>query len=108
MLVDIGASGGVPELWKPISAYCHCLAFDADKRDVGILETQDSGFRSLKVVPRVVTAGDETTLPFFLTESPHCSSSLTPQSDRLRSYSFASAFNVVKKLTCRLFLSPPR
>jgi hypothetical protein len=94
VLVDVGAAGGTHEDWAPIAKYSVCLAFDADERELGQVDTEDAGFRRLLIHRAVVTASGQKAVPFFLTRSPYCSSTLKPCSDKLSDYAFARLFDV--------------
>ena len=55
VLFDVGASGHVHAKWRPIARYCVCVAFDADRREMGYLSKTDGGFRTLHVCPAIVS-----------------------------------------------------
>jgi hypothetical protein len=96
LLVDIGASGGLPAVWKPIARYSICLAFDPDSREMGFSE-KPSAFLKQIVVPKALTEKKATALGFYLTQSPYCSSLLKPRPDKLKEWAFAPLFEVVGK-----------
>lgn len=96
VLVDVGASGDVFGPWRTIARFCHCVAFDPDARDLALLETRSSSFKSLRIVPRIVA---DQTLPqkaFYLAQAPHCSSCLEPNLSSLQDYTFARGFETAK------------
>ena len=95
VLVDIGGAGGTDGLWRRISRYCHCLTFDADASDFQAETTEGGRWRRLSVIHAAVSEGSAPYMPFFLTRSPHCSSTLRPASDSLRSWHFGTQFDVV-------------
>jgi hypothetical protein len=95
-LVDIGASGGLPAVWKPIARYSVCLAFDPDSREMAYSERLSAYLRQV-VVPKVLTEKKAGQLDFYLTRSPYCSSFLKPQTDKLKEWAFAPLFDVVSK-----------
>src|SRR5687767_10337238 len=78
VLIDIGASGEINIKWKLVAPYSTCIAFDADDRDFNLKEVNDSRFRKLITINRIVTADDRKELNFYLTSSPYCSSLLMP------------------------------
>src|SRR5438094_209753 len=101
VLVDIGASGQLHGRWKAFAKYAVCIAFDADDRDFGYVESESSHFRKLYTFNNIVTgptADEEDTenanpgrvnpdrANFYLTESPHCSSLLRPRPDLIQEY----------------------
>ena len=101
VLVDIGASGQLHSRWKAFAKYAVCIAFDADDRDFGYVESESSHFRKLYTFNHIVTGpdtvGSETeTDDFYLTASPHCSSLLKPRPDLIQEYAFAPKFEPVK------------
>jgi hypothetical protein len=98
VLIDIGASGEVYSAWKAIAKYSICIAFDADTRDFEVLEKNDRGYKKLFMINRVVTAKAQNDTDFYLTHSPHCSSGLEPDTERLKPWAFRSLFDVEKKV----------
>lgn len=93
VLIDIGASGKLHSEWKKIAKYCVCIAFDADNRDFEYIENDKSEFKKLYIINKIVTENDGTD-KFYLTKSPYCSSSLPPNSDRLKDWYFSELFYV--------------
>jgi len=99
VLVDIGASGTIHKKWNPIAKYAICIAFDADSRDFEICESEDKGWRKLYSMNRLVASEAAEEMDFYLTHSPHCSSSLAPDKEALKPWAFSPLFevdNVVK------------
>lgn len=96
VLVDIGASGQLHNRWKTFANYAICIAFDADDRDFGYVESESSHFRKLYTFNHIVTETDTETANFYLTESPHCSSLLRPRPDLIQEYAFAPKFEPTK------------
>lgn len=96
--IDVGASGQLPREWKLIAPYSVCVAFDADTREFTTTDSRNEGWRRLVKINRMVTDGDEGMVPFFLTASPFCSSSLKPDHEALQSWAFADLFNVVDRV----------
>ena len=94
VLVDIGASGTIHEKWKPIAKYAICIAFDADSRDFEICESEDKGWRKLYSLNRLVASESAEEVDFYLTQSPHCSSSLAPDQKALEPWAFSPLFEV--------------
>ena len=58
VLVDIGASGQLHGRWKAFAKYAVCIAFDADDRDFGYVESESSHFRKLYTFNNIVTGPD--------------------------------------------------
>lgn len=98
VLIDIGASGYLPAQWKWIAPYSICVAFDADTRDFSVGESTDKGYKKLYSLNRLVAATTSSKVDFFLTRSPHCSSSLHPDSQALEPWVFHKLFDVEKSL----------
>lgn len=101
VLVDIGASGQLHGRWKAFAKYAVCIAFDADDRDFGYVESESGHFRKLYTFNNIVTGPnsaqeDTETATFYLTESPHCSSLLRPRPDLIQEYAFAPKFEPTK------------
>lgn len=99
VLIDIGASGGYHRSWLPFASASICLAFDADERKFGVVESNDTRFKKLYIFHSLVSERDEQSVPFYLTESPFCSSLLEPDTNALRPWGFASKFETVKTLS---------
>lgn len=95
VLLDIGASGSLPKLWKEIAPYCICIAFDGDERDFNYIEEIRKQYKKLIIVNKVVSVkGGE--IDFYLTRSPYCSSTLKTDSETLSNYAFAGLFEIEK------------
>ena len=94
VLVDIGASGTIHKKWNPIAKYAICIAFDADSRDFEICESENMGWRKLYSMNRLVTSESAEEVDFYLTKSPHCSSSLAPDQKALEPWAFSPLFEV--------------
>jgi FkbM family methyltransferase len=92
VLADIGSSGLGPAPWRQIAAESVYLGFDPDAREP---EAGASSFGDTRVVRKAVTADSVSKVGFHLTRSPHCSSSLEPDSASLSPYLFADLFDVV-------------
>jgi hypothetical protein len=99
VLIDIGASGGINAKWKPIASYSACIAFDADDRDFRIEEDMNKGYKRLITVNRIVTSDPVKNQTFYLTSSPHCSSLLEPDVNKLSPWLFKNLFQVEKITT---------
>ena len=97
ILVDVGAAGGMHAAWKKLAPYSICLSFEPDSREAPAARQGDGGFRkwifSRGLAVASVANGKEQLL--YLTRSPQCSSTLEPDTQSLREWSFASLFDVV-------------
>ncbi len=98
VLMDIGASGALHAKWKSIATRSVCIAFDADSREMGFVEKKSDTFKKLIVFGKVVTDQASEEIDFFLTKSPFCSSSLEPDIERLKVWSFQDHFLIEKKV----------
>ena len=96
VLVDIGASGAPPKIWKPIARHSVYLGFDPDQRELH--DVPDGQFaRSIIVNEAVTTALDQKQAHFYLTHSPYCSSTLPPDTESLNNYLFSDLFVVERE-----------
>jgi len=75
-----------------------CVAFDPDERKMGTVGKAGSGYRKLHVIPAIVAAGSAKEADFYLTRSAFCSSTLRPDVEGLKQWSFAELFDVEKKV----------
>lgn len=96
LLVDVGASVGPPEVWRPIAPNSIYVGFDPDERDTRQLD--GSVFRTAFVVNQAVIADGGKEAHFFLTRSPYCSSTLRPRHDDLADYIFSDLFEVEREV----------
>lgn len=96
VLIDIGASGGLPKQWKLLAPYSICVAFDADSRDFVVSESANCGWKKLYSLNRLVSANSSDDVDFYLTKSPYCSSMLQPDNESLKSWAFSPLFDVDK------------
>lgn len=92
VLVDLGASGEVYEVWRAISSTSVLVGFDPDSREMD--ERSSDLFRTHHIIPRAVTADENPTATFYLTRSPFCSSTLEPDHESLEAYLMAPLFEV--------------
>ena len=100
VLVDIGASGATPEIWRAIANKSRYIGFDPDARDLH--EVSNGPFRKAVIVNEAVTAeSNKDTVRFYLTRSPHCSSTLKPDEEGLARYIFSDLFVVEREVEVR-------
>jgi FkbM family methyltransferase len=97
VLLDVGASGGAPEVWLPLAKRAWYIAFDPDHREME--HAQGEGpFKKKTVVHEAITpdaAGHQ--VHFFLTRSPFCSSTLHPDDELVAEYFGAERFEVLSE-----------
>jgi hypothetical protein len=98
VLLDIGASGFLPEQWQWIAPYSIGIAFDADTRDFAVCESTNSGYKKLYSLNRLVADRSAAEVDFYLTRSPHCSSALPPDNQALKPWLFRSLFEVEQSI----------
>jgi hypothetical protein len=96
VLVDIGASGEPPSIWKEIAPESIYVGFDPDLRE--IREVSDGRFHRAYMVNQLVAATEQAEVPFYLTRSPFCSSALKPDAAALSSWIFADLFEVEREV----------
>jgi hypothetical protein len=96
VLVDVGASGDPPKIWKPIAKDAVYVGFDPDLREMKTL--QDGAFRKSVILNQAVTGlGGGDTTEFVLTASPYCSSTLEPDAESLADYYISPFFDVERR-----------
>jgi hypothetical protein len=98
IFLDIGASGGLPQQWRLLAAYSICLAFDPDTRDFVVSKSEQSGWKRLYTLNRLVSPNPVGEVDFYLTRSPYCSSTLQPNKTSLQPWAFASLFEVEQRV----------
>lgn len=97
VLIDIGASGQILEDWRPFAKYSICVAFDADSREMQLVEKESTFYKRLVVYNCIVTDTLKSQIDFYLTKSPYCSSTLCPDNQKLSDWDFNELFEVEKK-----------
>lgn len=98
VLVDVGASGGVPAEWRDLAPFAVVLAFDPDARETRALSHEQHRFRRWHFAPHIVVAeSDRPRARLFLTRSPFCSSTLPPH-ESLERWAFAEHFRVEREV----------
>ena len=91
VLVDIGASGGGPEIWTSIAQQSVYIGFDPDLREMK--DTSGGSFSREVIVNEAVTNDSSATeVEFILTRFPFCSSTLEPDAESLTNYHFRDFF----------------
>ena len=98
VLVDVGASGKEHPLWGSMAAASHFIGFDPDARDMD--PELGKRFHKHNVIGKIVKGPNQpTTVPFYLTALPACSSMLPPNWDVLQHYLFSDLFKVQKEIS---------
>lgn len=99
VLIDIGASGGIFDKWALFADKSICIAFDADARDFSFDAVEgETGYRKLYKFNRIVLPTVQEDCTFYLTKSPHCSSTLMPDKEGLKGYMFEALFEVEREV----------
>jgi hypothetical protein len=93
VLVDVGASGKLRKIWMEIAPFSIYISFDADTRDMAIVEQSKGIYKKSFVINRIV-ADQEGLKKFYLTKDPHCSSTLEPDLESLSPYHIKSLFEI--------------
>ena len=100
VLVDIGASGAPPPIWRSIAQYSVYVGFDPDQRE--LREISNGQFAKAIIINEAVTSEQgQNEVTFYLTRSPYCSSTLLPATEALENYLFSDLFVVENKVTVR-------
>lgn len=97
VLLDIGASGEAPPLWRHIAPWSTIVGFDPDAR--GIAPAAHASFKRGVMVRKAVTSEAASEVTFHLTRFPACSSTLAPDTKALGDYLFADLFDVERQVT---------
>ena len=92
VLVDIGASGSPPEIWRTISRRSIYVGFDPDLREMR--EIPEGEYHRSFILNAAVTAQGGGEARFFLTKSPYCSSTLPPDHESLSDFLYSDLFQV--------------
>ena len=96
VLLDIGASGAPPAIWRPIAPHSVYVGFDPDLREMQ--QTTDQSYSRSVIINEAVSAdAGRTHAHFYFTKSPHCSSTLKPDAPSLAEYLFAELFVVERE-----------
>jgi hypothetical protein len=95
VFVDIGASGAPPADWRALAVISSYIGFDPDQR--ALREDNSYGFRRFIMVNKAVADVEDQEVEFYLTASPHCSSTLKPNVETLAQYEFTDRFHVEKR-----------
>jgi FkbM family methyltransferase len=97
VLVDVGASGEPPSIWRQIAPVSTYVGFDPDLREMHEIPN-DRFHKAIIVNAAVSDIEGSTEANFYLTQSPYCSSMLPPDKASLENYMFASLFNVERQV----------
>ncbi|MDD1729895.1 MAG: FkbM family methyltransferase, partial [Methanospirillum sp.] len=98
VLIDIGASGTPPEMWRDIVRESIYIGFDPDLRE---LKKDESNEFYKSIIYNSAVIGDDVgkEVLVFLTRSPYCSSTLQPDYVSLENFLFFDLFTVEKTQT---------
>jgi hypothetical protein len=99
VLLDIGASGEPPGIWAGIARRSVYVGFDPDLREMR--EQSDGLFHRTIIANEAVVAAAADEVTFYLTQSPHCSSTLPPDLGALSNYLFSDLFAVERQAKVR-------
>jgi hypothetical protein len=100
VLVDIGASGEPPPIWRSIAQYSVYVGFDPDQRE--LREISNGQFAKAIIINEAVTSEQgQNEVHFYLTRSPYCSSTLRPDTEALKNYLFSDLFVVENGVSVR-------
>jgi hypothetical protein len=99
VLVDVGASHKMHPLWRRLAPHAIGVGFEPDQRENAAMNAPAKAFKRWISCDRVIVAGTETSSPFYLTQSPYCSSTLPPDLVALSNWTFADLFAVKERQT---------
>jgi FkbM family methyltransferase len=100
VLIDIGASGAPPAVWQAIARHSTYVGFDPDLRETRDVRGGVFG-RAVILNEAIATEREGGEVPFYLTKSPYCSSTLKPDLAALADYIFADLFVVERETRVR-------
>ena len=93
-LLDLGASGQLPDYWKPLSHLTNIIGFDPNADECDRLNQQKTGFHSQIFLPYPIS-GETREFTLYKTKSIYCWSLLEPNLKWLRRFSFSDLFEMV-------------
>lgn len=97
VLVDVGASLEPPSIWQSLSKSAVYVGFDPDEREMH--DIANGAFHRTIIVNKAITDQQQAeTIPFYLTRSPLCSSTLPPNMPVLSHYLYADWFTVEQQI----------
>jgi len=94
VLFDIGGSGGIHNAFKAIEKFSIVICVDADNRDFN-----NESNKNRISINKIISSEENNRTDFYLTKSPHCSSTLKPLNDSLIEYSFSKLFEISEKVS---------
>lgn len=92
VMADVGASGDSWRDFERLKSIADLLRFDPDQRD--IREVNNPGGHRVFTINRAVVDDDSETVDFYLTRFPYCSSTLSPDFAKLKSFAYADWFTI--------------
>jgi FkbM family methyltransferase len=100
VLVDIGASGGPPEIWGIIAQHSVYVGLDPDPREM-YKECETRFHKAVIVAEAIMSEEESDEVPFYFTKSPYCSSTLAPNAEALSNFLFSDLFQVERTASVR-------
>ncbi len=95
ILIDVGASGNPPEIWEDIKHNSRYVGFDPDPRDIP--DCSSLGYWKSDIIDKAVISENDRLVDIFLTKSPYCSSTLSPDLNYLEHYAWHNLFIIQEK-----------
>jgi len=93
VLVDVGASGKSPKIWKPIASLSTYVGFDPDYS--GQPPVPEGRFRRIEILREACVAeATQADVGLYVTKAPYCSSTLAPDVKALSHFLFSDLFSV--------------
>ena len=97
-LMDIGASGEKFKPFENLIPVSNFIGFDPDSRDIRI-DKEKYERKSIFFNKAITSLPQQKEVIFYLTKSPHCSSTLKPVIKNLNQWPYAKLFEVVKEVS---------
>jgi hypothetical protein len=92
-LIDLGASGKIPDYWKPIAHLVNLIGFDPNEEECNRLNQTVAGFASSRFLPYAI-AGETRQFTLYKTNSIYCWSLLRPDLQWLRRFAYSDLFEL--------------
>ena len=92
ILIDLGAGGDLKTDWNFIKKFSKIIKIDADARSI----SEDFDQEKDQIINKIISPSKKKS-KFYFTKSSFCSSTLEPNQNELKNWSFNKKFKVLKK-----------
>jgi len=92
ILIDLGAGGDLKTDWNFIKKFSKIIKIDANARSI----SKDFNQEKDQIINKIITPSKKKS-KFYFTKSSFCSSTLKPNENELKNWSFNKKFKVLKK-----------